>query len=103
MRKENAIRAYHEWMPTRSGTFGQPGYIGANIARTFYMGDLATIQCLEMRVTVRPCSNHPLQQATAATAWTLSMYCSRIAWFALQLLPSSASDMSTGLTGAGTD
>jgi phosphodiesterase/alkaline phosphatase D-like protein len=52
VRKEIAVRVYHEWMPTRSGVFGEPGYIGENIYRRFDMGDLATIQCLETRVTV---------------------------------------------------
>jgi alkaline phosphatase D len=52
-RKEVAVRAYHEWMPTRSGTYGKSDYIGSDIYRRFDMGDLATIQCLETRITVR--------------------------------------------------
>lgn len=52
-RKEAAVRAYHEWMPTRSGTFGEPGYIGEKIWRRFDMGDLATVVALETRLTVR--------------------------------------------------
>lgn len=49
------MRAYHEWMPTRSGTFGKPGYIGEKIWRRFDMGNLATVVALETRLTVRLC------------------------------------------------
>ena len=55
-RKKVSVRAFHEWMPTRSGAYGQKDYIGEQIGRTFEFGNLAKLVALENRLTVR-CSS----------------------------------------------
>jgi len=47
-RKRQAVKAYHEWMPTR--VLGSD--TGAGFYRSFQFGDLATLLMMESRVTV---------------------------------------------------
>jgi phosphodiesterase/alkaline phosphatase D-like protein len=49
-RKEAALRAYYEWMPLREPKFGQSR---EDIYRAFEWGDLASIVCVETRLTAR--------------------------------------------------
>jgi phosphodiesterase/alkaline phosphatase D-like protein len=49
-RKEAALRAYYEWMPLRDPKFGQSR---EDIYRAFEWGDLASIVCVETRLTAR--------------------------------------------------
>jgi alkaline phosphatase D len=49
-RKEAALRAYYEWMPLREPQFGKSR---ADIYRAFEWGDLASIVCVETRLTAR--------------------------------------------------
>jgi alkaline phosphatase D len=49
-RKIASVRAYHEWMPTRSYN---PEFIGPRIYRYFQFGDLATLIMSETRLTSR--------------------------------------------------
>ncbi|MEM7662640.1 MAG: alkaline phosphatase D family protein [Pseudomonadota bacterium] len=49
-RKAQAVQAYLEWMPVRDPVPGQPR---AAIWRSFDFGDVATISCLESRLTGR--------------------------------------------------
>jgi len=52
-RMKAAVRAYHEWMPTRSGEFSKPEYVGVKIYREFQFGDLASLMMLETRLVNR--------------------------------------------------
>eukprot|EP01062_Namystynia_karyoxenos_P003033 TRINITY_DN11060_c0_g1_i2.p1 TRINITY_DN11060_c0_g1~~TRINITY_DN11060_c0_g1_i2.p1 ORF type:complete len:772 (+),score=164.73 TRINITY_DN11060_c0_g1_i2:68-2317(+) len=53
-RKATAIRAYHEWLPTRSPSNpSDPDYVGSRRWRKFAFGDLATLHTLETRATAR--------------------------------------------------
>lgn len=49
-RKEAALRAYYEWMPLREPKFGKSR---ADIYRAFEWGDLASLVCVETRLTAR--------------------------------------------------
>jgi len=49
-RKEAALRAYYEWMPLREPQFGKTR---TEIYRAFEWGDLASIVCVETRLTAR--------------------------------------------------
>jgi phosphodiesterase/alkaline phosphatase D-like protein len=49
-RKQQAIQAYLEWMPVRDP---EPGRAAGGIYRQFEFGDLATVFCLESRLTGR--------------------------------------------------
>ena len=49
-RIEAALRAYYEWMPLREPQFGQSRQ---DIYRAFEWGDLASIVCVETRLTAR--------------------------------------------------
>ena len=49
-RKQNAIQAYFEWMPIREP---QAGAVRDTIYRSFEFGDLASLICLETRLTGR--------------------------------------------------
>ena len=49
-RKEAALRAYYEWMPLREPAFGKTR---EDIYRAFEWGDLASIVCVETRLTAR--------------------------------------------------
>ena len=50
-RKVNAIRAYHEWMPTRAEPLAPP--VGPKFFRSFVFGDLARLLVLETRLVNR--------------------------------------------------
>ncbi len=50
IRKEAALRAYYEWMPLREPQFGKSR---EDIYRAFEWGDLASIVCVETRLTAR--------------------------------------------------
>lgn len=52
-RERAAIRAYHEWMPTRTGPYGSNTYVGYRIYRSFDFGGLATLLVLESRLLAR--------------------------------------------------
>ena len=62
-RKQAAVRAYHEWMPTRSRSLAAPPaeegsdaglpFLGPKIYRKFDFGDLATLVVLETRLLAR--------------------------------------------------
>ena len=65
-RKRAAVKAYHEWMPTRvdppplcaEGPAGEPAdcaqtHEGEAIYRDFYFGDLANLAMLETRLLAR--------------------------------------------------
>ena len=49
-RKQRAVQAYLEWMPVRDP---EPGRAAGALWRRFELGDLATIACLETRLTGR--------------------------------------------------
>jgi len=49
-RKEAALRAYYEWMPLREPKFGRSR---SDIYRAFEWGDLASLVCVETRLTAR--------------------------------------------------
>jgi alkaline phosphatase D len=49
-RKEAALRAYYEWMPLREPKFGKSR---SDIYRAFEWGDLASLVCVETRLTAR--------------------------------------------------
>jgi len=49
-RKEAALRAYYEWMPLREPQFGKSRQ---DLYRAFEWGDLASIVCVETRLTAR--------------------------------------------------
>ena len=49
-RKEAALRAYYEWMPIREPKFGHDR---TEIYRAFEWGDLASLVCVETRLTAR--------------------------------------------------
>ncbi len=49
-RKEAALRAYYEWMPLREPQFGKSR---EDIYRAFEWGDLASLVCVETRLTAR--------------------------------------------------
>ena len=59
-RVANAVRAYHEWLPTRY-FIDDGNYV--KIWRSFTFGDLATLALLETRITARTDSNHRLDTA----------------------------------------
>ncbi|RKQ69079.1 alkaline phosphatase D [Litorimonas taeanensis] len=50
IRREAALRAYYEWMPLREPKFGRSRN---EIYRAFEWGDLASIVCVETRLTAR--------------------------------------------------
>ena len=56
-REKVAIRAYHEWLPTRTGAYGSNTYIGTKIYRKFEFGDLASLMMLETRLLGRTAQN----------------------------------------------
>lgn len=49
-RKDASLRAYYEWMPLREPKFGKSR---ADIYRAFEWGDLASLVCVETRLTAR--------------------------------------------------
>lgn len=49
-RKDAALRAYYEWMPLREPKFGKSR---SDIYRAFEWGDLASLVCVETRLTAR--------------------------------------------------
>ncbi len=49
-RKQAAVQAYLEWMPVRDPV---PGRLKESIYRTFEFGDVASVMCLESRLTGR--------------------------------------------------
>ena len=56
-REQAAIRAYHEWMPTRTGLFGSNEYVGMRMFRKFDFGNLASLLVLESRLFARTQQN----------------------------------------------
>ena len=72
-RKRNAIKAYHEWMPTRvtppaacvSGVSCAQTHEGEHIYRQFSFGDLATLILLETRLLARSPQRGPTLPDTA--------------------------------------
>ena len=52
-RRDSAIRAYHEWLPTRSGKIGDEDYVGDRYFRELKIGNLASMFVLETRMLNR--------------------------------------------------
>ena len=52
-RRTSAIRAYHEWLPTRSGKIGDEDYVGDRYFRELKIGNLASMFVLETRMLNR--------------------------------------------------